>query len=226
MFNLSKFECIRFPFPDLKIDSLLRAQGYRENHKVRLVIRKAASESIKRLTDSAPPQGFFFFEQIKTLNGNQLKMNSGVEFVCPVFEDMLSGSTHLIFFVITLGKEVDEKIRGYARDADEPLANLFLETAARLCLELVIRQARIKLTEFARSNELVPGRRMAPGYSYKEKITNNRIMWDLSEQANLFKMFRGFEIPVKLMESSTMVPRMSRSGIFGLREKDKQTENL
>ena len=221
MFKLSKFQCIRFPFPDLKIDSVLRAQGYRKNHKVRHIIRKASSESIKRLRDSATPQGFFFFEQIKKLNGNELKMNSEVEFDCPVFEDMLSGSTHLISFVLTLGKEVDEKICGYAGDTDEPLANLFLETTARLCLELVMRQARIRLTEFARINEMVLGKRMAPGYSYKEKITNNRIMWDLSEQAKLFKMFRGFEIPVKLMESSTMIPRMSRSGIFGLREKDK-----
>ena len=221
MFNLSKFECIRFPFPDLKIDSVLRAQGYRKNHKVRLAIRKAASVSIKRLRDSAAPQGFFFFEKIKALEGNKLKMNSGVEFDCPVFEDMLSGSTHLISFVLTLGKEVDEKICGYVGDAEEPLANLFLETAARLCLELVMRQARIKLTEFSRLNQMVLGKRMAPGYSYKEKITNNRIMWDLTEQANLFKMFRGFEIPVKLMESSTMIPKMSRSGIFGLRAKDK-----
>ena len=31
----------------------------------------------------------------------------------------------------------------------------------------------------------------------------------------------GFKIPVKLMESSTMIPKMSRSGIFGLRAKDK-----
>ena len=221
MFNFSKFECIRFPIPDLKIDSVLRAQGYRKNHKVKLVIRQAASLSVKRLRDTAAPQGFFFFEQIKALNGNKLKMNSGIEFDCPVFEDMLSGSTHLISFVLTLGKEVDEKICGYVGDADEPLANLFLETAARLCLELVMRQARIKLTEFSRLNQMVLGKRMAPGYSYKEKITNNRIMWDLTEQANLFKMFRGFEIPVKLMESSTMIPKMSRSGIFGLRAKDK-----
>tara|TARA_A100001015_G_scaffold66786_1_gene73900 strand:- start:3255 stop:3920 length:666 start_codon:yes stop_codon:yes gene_type:complete len=221
MFILSKFESIRFPFPDLKIESVLRSQGYRKKHKVRLVIRKAASESIKKLRDSAAPQGFFLFEKIKTLEVNKLKMNSGVEFNCPVFENMLNGSTHLISFVITLGKEVDEKIRSHAGDADEPLANLFLETAARLCLELVIRQARIKLTEFSRLNEMVLGKRMAPGYSYKEKITNNRVMWDLNEQANLFKMFRGFEIPVKLMESSTMIPRMSRSGIFGLRGIDK-----
>ena len=217
MFNLSKFESIQFSFPDLKIDNLLRAQGYRKNHNVRQVIRNAAFKSIERLREASAPQGFFFFEQIKTLKGNHLTLGSGIEFDCPVFEEILGGSTHLISFILTLGKETDEKIASYAKDLDEPLASLFLETAAWLCLELVMKKARIYLTEFAVLNGMKLGKRMAPGYSYKIKKTNSRIIWNLSEQTKLFKMFKDFEISVKLLESSAMIPRMSRSGIFGVK---------
>ena len=80
-----------------------------------------------------------------------------------------------------------------------------------------MKKARIYLTEFAVLNGMKLGKRMAPGYSYKIKKTNSRIIWNLNEQTKLFKMFKDFEISVKLLESSAMIPRMSRSGIFGIK---------
>ena len=60
--------------------------------------------------------------------------------------------------------------------------------------------------------------RMAPGYSYPSKILKKRIMWELKEQENLFSLFDNRNISISLTESFTMVPRMSRSGVFGLKK--------
>ena len=60
--------------------------------------------------------------------------------------------------------------------------------------------------------------RMAPGYSYPSKILKKRIMWELKEQENLFNLFENRNICISLTESFTMVPRMSRSGVFGLKK--------
>ena len=63
--------------------------------------------------------------------------------------------------------------------------------------------------------------RMAPGYSYPSKILKKKIMWELKEQENLFNLFKNMNISVSLSESFTMIPRMSRSGVFGLKINNK-----
>jgi len=218
VFSLSKFERIWFPFPDFHSNKLLRAHGYRKKNEIRPVVQDAASKAIERLKSNCAPQGIFSLEEIKVLRADKLLLESGIEFKCPVFEDMLAGCTHLISFIITLGKETDIKIASYSKDVQEPLASLFMETASRLCLELVMRDARIQLTQFAVMNDMKLGSRMAPGNSYKVKSANHRIMWDLDQQVELFNTFQHFEIPVELLESCTMLPRMSRSGIYGLKK--------
>ena len=60
--------------------------------------------------------------------------------------------------------------------------------------------------------------RMAPGYTFPSKIYRKRIMWELEEQKILFRLFDKECISIRLTDSCTMLPRMSRSGIFGLKK--------
>ena len=46
-------------------------------------------------------------------------------------------------------------------------------------------------------------------------------MWGLEEQEILFNLFDKKSISIKLTDSYTMIPRMSRSGIFGLKKATK-----
>ncbi len=57
-------------------------------------------------------------------------------------------------------------------------------------------------------------RRMGPGYSYK--INGDETMWSLEQQHQLFEVFDGEDLPVRLLESCAMMPKMSRSGLYGL----------
>ena len=217
VFTNSKFEKIIFTTPEVNIAKLLRIHGYKKNQKIKPVIQDAAIKAVRRLQYCCEPQGVFFLQEIHRLEADRLILLSGIEFNCPVFEDILAGSTHIISFAITLGNRTDEIIDSYAKDIDEPLASLFLETASRLCLEKILRIARSKLVTYSLNNDMKLGNRMAPGYSYKLRLSSERVMWNLEDQAKLFDTFQKFEVPVILMESSAMLPRMSRSGIFGLK---------
>ena len=98
------------------------------------------------------------------------------------------------------------------------LGALFLENASWLALELVLRDARSKISKFAKNNDMQIENRMAPGYTYPSKINRKRIMWELEEQKILFGLFDKESISIRLTDSCTMLPRMSRSGIFGLKK--------
>ena len=218
MFKASKFERIWFSVPEVKISHLLRIHGYREDHNIKPIIEDAAFRAINRLNVNCAAQGVFCLQEIQDLEADKLVLVSGIEFKCPVFDCMLAESTHIISFVITLGNEIDKKIASYSKDLNEPLASLFLETASRLCLEQVLRTVRSKLIKYASINDMRLGNRLAPGYSYKLRKSNKKAMWRLEEQRKLFDTFQDFDLPVKLMESFTIFPRMSRSGIFGLQK--------
>ena len=57
--------------------------------------------------------------------------------------------------------------------------------------------------------------RMGPGYEYKLHNGGGRVRWDLEQQADLFQLFAGSPLPVELLSSCAMLPKMSRSGLFG-----------
>lgn len=59
--------------------------------------------------------------------------------------------------------------------------------------------------------------RMAPGYSYAMKDEEERVEWALTDQQALFVALECEDMPIQLLESSAMLPRMSRSGMFGIR---------
>jgi len=129
----------------------------------------------------------------------------------------MAGSDQLLVFVITLGAELDAAVaRGFA-DGTDPLGPLFLDTAGWLMVEAATRAFSQKQKEsFAEFGQKLSAR-MAPGYDYPLRGTDQRVGWDLYDQVKLFGLFKGEDLPVELLESGGMIPRMSRSGAFGVR---------
>ena len=92
---------------------------------------------------------------------------------------------------------------------------LVLETAGWLGIEQATKQLAIHLREIVSVDGHRLSRRMAPGYGYK--IGGKKCEWLLEEQRVLFELFDQEELPVQLLSSCAMVPKMSRSGLYGLR---------
>ena len=162
---------------------------------------------------------FFFATKIKKRSSNNIILQCGTILNCEIFNERLPKSNYLVVFILTLGKGIDEELRKISDELDEPLGAIFLENASWLALELILREARLKVIKFAFSKNLEIENRMAPGNYYPSKKLKKRIIWNLEEQILLFKLFVPNMISLSLTDSFTMIPRMSRSGIFGLKNK-------
>ena len=218
MFDSSNCEKISFFSPDVSPFKILRTHGYKQNNIVRPRILDAANIAVQRLKNNSTPEGFFCIKKIINKSSNKIELECGRNLICKVFDERLPESKMIIVFIITLGVKIDEKIKEISNEINEPLGAIFLENASWLALELILREARLKIIQFAQLNDMKIENRMAPGYSYPSKKFGKRIMWELEQQGNLFKLFDYDNLTVSLSNSFTMMPRMSRSGIFGLKE--------
>lgn len=217
MFINSNFEKISFSIPNVSAFQILRTHGYKNKSTIKKKILESANIALERLSIYSLPVGYFCINEISQKLSHSIVLKDGTVFKCEVFDECLKDSKFLIIFVLSLGKRIDEKLNKISNDLNEPLGALFLENACWLALELILKDARLKIVQFGKSKNMMIENRMAPGNSYPSKILNKRIMWELKEQRILFKLFENKNISVRINEYFTMIPRMSRSGIFGLK---------
>jgi hypothetical protein len=153
----------------------------------------------------AEPRVVFVTSPVERVTPESLTVRGGPTFHGRCFWTHASGAREAVGFVLTLGPAVDERIAELA-DGGELLEALFLDTASWLAIEDALRAFRSHLRGSwrARGRRLTP--RLGPGY----------VDWPLTEQADLFTMFAGADLPVRLSEYCVMTPCKSISGLFGL----------
>jgi len=86
-------------------------------------------------------------------------------------------------------------------EKDAILDGLILDTLGSEAAEDVARQTDKHIANIAKEMNLWPSKRFSPGYS----------IWDIQEQAYLFKVLPAEDIGVRLTDSFMMVPRKSVS---------------
>jgi hypothetical protein len=150
---------------------------------------------------------------IRAIRNDVLEVDGGVQFHCDVFARVLHGCTEAAVFVLTVGPRLDARVMELT-EAGDLLDALLLETAGWLCIEDATRQFKVHLRQEANARDHRITSRMGPGYSYK--LDGRMCTWPLEEQISLFGLFDGAALPVTVMESSAMQPKMSRSGLFGV----------
>jgi hypothetical protein len=199
--------------PSIQLERILRIQGYSDLQRVRAEIRKA-SESMAALARTlSTPCVAYRRVPIVNIGDGLLEFDSGCQLRCRAFDRMFRGCIEAAPFVLTVGPKLDALVVELA-DQGELLDALLLETAGWLCIEDATRQFKIHLRqeELARGHRITS--RMGPGYTYR--VDNVMCTWPLEEQALLFGLFGAADLPVSLMHSCAMQPKMSRSGLFGL----------
>jgi hypothetical protein len=92
---------------------------------------------------------------------------------------------------------------------------VFLEAAGWVAVEEATRRYTALLSQRARAAALVLTRRLAPGYSFR--VDGRKVDWPLEDQKPFFGLFAGVTLPVELLDSCAMTPKMSRTGFYGLR---------
>lgn len=193
-------------------DRILRVQGYSDPGRVRPAIVRAAEAAASRAAAFAAPEARLVRAAIEDCAGPRLVLAGGFAFECPVFGEVLDDCDEALVFVLTLGPALEDEIAG--RQSDEPLDAFLLDSAGWLLVEQAQRQLRADLTGRLDQEGRAMSARLGPGYDYRDGETRAR--WPLEQQHELFRVFGDAALPVALLDSSAMLPRMSRSGLFGI----------
>lgn len=199
--------------PVVQFERILRIHGYSDFSRVRPAIVAAAEAAARVAPQLCAPRVAYRFVPVRRLDGDMLHLAGDVCMQCAAFAKVLAGCTDVVAFVLTLGPRLDARVVELA-EAGDLLDALLLETAAWLCIEDATRQFRGLLRDAAARRGHRITSRMGPGYSYR--IDDATCVWRLEEQVSLFALFGAADIPVTLMESCAMQPKMSRSGMIGI----------
>lgn len=199
--------------PDVRHERILRIQGYSDLTRVRPVIRRTAEAMAAAARSLAQPSVAFQRVAVRSLDAGELVLQDGTALSCEAFARQFGGCTEVVPFVLTAGAALSARVVELA-EAGDLLEAVLLETAGWLAIEDATRQFKTYLREasLARGQRITS--RMGPGYSYR--IGDRTCMWALEEQPKLFALLGGNELPVTLMQSCAMNPKMSRSGMYGI----------
>ncbi|MHA1151141.1 MAG: hypothetical protein ACTSQ7_00495 [Alphaproteobacteria bacterium] len=198
----------RTEITELPVAPLLRMQGYRDLARVRPRIRDIAARAAALAQSVAAPEAYYRRVAIEACTPEVLHLE-GTAFHSARFAKVFAGCAEVMVFVLTLGPALDAESERLAAE-DEIVDALFLEMAGWLSVEQATKSLALHVSDQIRSQSLGLTRRLGPGY----------VDWPLDEQAGLFSLLADAPLPVRLMESCAMLPKKSRSGLYGLRPLD------
>jgi len=191
--------------------------GYRVAAQVRPDISEAARRLSKEAESLIDAEVHYLRLPVEEVTGTELRLANGIVFSSEIFERYARNSREIVVFVLTTGDRLDAQVRRYIDDF-ELIEALFLESSGWLAVEAATRLFAADLrAELAREGKKL-GMRLGPGYSYK--IDGRTVEWPLEQQRELFRLFEGMSIPVTMLESCAMKPKLSRSGLFGVSNQD------
>ncbi len=199
---------------DVRTDRILRIQGYRDMARVRRPIRRAADKAAAIAREITEGEVGFRRVGIAACGGSSLVLEGGERFESGAFERFLAECESVVVFAMTAGAAIDERIDELLA-ADDPVVALLLDTAGWLAIESITRQFSERLKADCEPAGLRLTRRMGPGYTYR--IGRETAPWGLEEQEGLFRVLGADASPVAVLPSGAMLPKMSRSGLYGLR---------
>lgn len=194
-------------------DRMLRIQGYTDLERVRRPIREAAEQAAATVERLVEPEVRYRRVGVEACAGDELRLVGDTTLHCAAFPRFLGKCQEVVVFALTAGGRIDAQLDRH-NDEGQLLEMLFLETAGWLAVEEISKAFTSHLRGVAKREGLTITRRMGPGYTYTSK--NGEAEWPLQEQQFLFALLNEENMPITMLESSAMLPKMSRSGLIGL----------
>ena len=196
-------------------ERVLRVMGYRQETPIRTQVRRTAADMAALAATAATPAACYRRVPIAQCTPEALVLANGVSLRSPIFAAWLAGGGEVAAFVLSLGGRFDSTQKNLAARG-QALEAYMLEIAGWLAIEETTRHFRVHLASLARQDGLVLTRRMAPGYSFR--LDGRKVEWPLEDQQPLLSLFDDAVLPARLLEGGfAMTPKMSRSGLYGLR---------
>jgi len=205
--------------PDVRHQRMLRMQGYADMERVRPAITSAAREMAELAMVLNQPAVAYRYLRVLGLDRLGVEAVGGGRLSCGAFQSRLGGCTEIVPFVLSCGQAIGQAVVDLA-DKGDLLEAVLLETAGWLCIEDATRQFKDVLRQEASARACRITSRMGPGYSYR--VGEDEMIWPLEDQVEFFRLFGDVELPVSLMSSCAMNPKLSRSGLYGVAPLHKQ----
>lgn len=198
----------------IRPEQMLKIMGYPAGATIRPAVRRMAERIAELAAVAMTPVVHHCRITIERCDAEGLVLANGTVFHGPVFAKHLVDCREAIAFIMTLGSRFDSTQKNLS-DSDNLLDAVFLETAGWVAIE----EATRLFTQQARKTALFDGlelsRRLAPGYVFR--VGGRKVDWPIEDQKPFFKLFESIKLPVDLLESCAMMPKMSRTGFFGFR---------
>lgn len=196
-------------------DRILRVQGYTPGRRIPAALQNAAESTAEIVARVSAPQARYRRLAAQALDEDgTLRLADGVQFRCKAFNAYLGDCRAVVLFVLTLGPGLDLVERNLCGSGNLMEAVL-LESAAWMAIEHATKKLARQVADEMADEGLSPSRRMAPGYEFR--IGGRKLLWPLEQQKQLFAALGPDPLPVELLESCAMTPKMSRSGLWGFR---------
>lgn len=199
--------------PVVAPDRILRIQGYVDPERVRPAIVRAAAEMARIAQARSEPSVAYRLHAIRMLHADGVDLQQGARLRSAAFESRLAGCTHVVPFVLSCGQPLGQAVVDMA-EAGDLMEAVLLEAAGWLCVEDATRQFKDALRRQAAARGARITSRMGPGYAYRVGV--GQVDWPLDDQPELFRLLDGGPLPVSLLPSCAMFPKLSRSGLFGV----------
>lgn len=194
-------------------ERILRMQGYADMSRVRPAIASAAQAMARRAEALSRPAVAYQYRPLLALDDEGMELSGGARLKSRAFATRMTGCTQIAPFVLSCGMELGHTVVALA-DAGDLLEAVLLETAGWLCIEDATRQFKALLQAQAAARGMRITSRMGPGYAYR--VGEAEVNWPLEDQVAFFALFGAEPLPVTLMSSCAMNPKLSRSGLYGV----------
>lgn len=198
--------------PKPGVDVTLKMSGYKDVSRVRKNIRAIAQNATESFHELAAPTVSYRILKIESLTEQGLTLAGDVRLESSIFDYYFKNATEVIVFALTVGDKPDEQTTAWM-DGDRLIDAFFLESASWTGVELVTKELVKMLRQWTADENLRMTRRLGPGYTYP--VDKVKVFWELEQQQPLFSAFSDALIPIQLLESCAMLPKMSRSGLYG-----------
>lgn len=200
---------------EFRPEHLLRIQGYRDMSQVRADVKDVAEAMVERAMALLAPE--VYYRQATMTHGadGSVNLGEGSRFQSQELTSVTSDCHGCIVFVLTLGPQLDDESQRLLMNMDVVEA-LFLESAGWVAIEQATRDFAQHLASSLSESGQRLTRRLGPGYAD----------WPLEQQAVLFDLLKDAPLKVQLLESYAMLPKQSRSGLYGVRPEKTQTQDI
>ena len=175
------------------VEAVLKVQGYPDTARVAPVVRAAAEAVTAVANRVCAPEVRYRRIGIASISGGVLALEDGTRFQCRAFDRYLAGCREAVVFVLALGGGFDRIARNFSAGG-QLLEAVMFEVAGWMAVEQATKQFARHLGE---REGLKLTRRMAPGYRFSGAGEPHE--WALTEQAGLFALFAGADLPVRLL---------------------------